>query len=202
MKDLGTIFWKRLPNSRFGGVSDAEGQFVRNRAIVVAIGAGLAARAAFDFDQHVGSIAPWIAMPAAYFATVAWGRMYYRGVGVNLPGRVLLVEDDRPTSGLMRRNFETRGWTVDQAFTVGEAIGLLAYEPRWVILDVTMPDGSGLNVASVMRANRSPAKLIVLTGTTDQAAHAEILAARPDSIVYKPVDDPTAILNTLGDPFE
>lgn len=66
--------------------------------------------------------------------------------------RILLVEDDAPLRQVLRRHLEARGFQVDEAGSVAEAINALQQlPPDLLVLDIGLPDGSGWDVAGHAR---------------------------------------------------
>ena len=57
--------------------------------------------------------------------------------------RLLVVDDDHYTRYALRNLFARRGWQVDLASTVAEALAFLDEAHRCVILDLNLPDGGG-----------------------------------------------------------
>jgi DNA-binding response OmpR family regulator len=94
-----------------------------------------------------------------------------------------------------------RGWDADHAESLAAARDLLARAPRWVFLDVMLPDGSGLDLFPAIRRAAPLARVIVLSAAADPAVLAAINANRPTLVVPKPVADPGAVLDALGDPL-
>ncbi|MFX5530496.1 response regulator, partial [Acinetobacter baumannii] len=61
--------------------------------------------------------------------------------------RVLIVEDDRELSAVLKFDLEKKGYTCRQGYSLSEARTLLQEElPHAVILDLGLPDGSGLDL--------------------------------------------------------
>jgi DNA-binding NarL/FixJ family response regulator len=95
-----------------------------------------------------------------------------------MPGRVLIVDDHARFRAIARRALECDGWTV-----VGEAVdgrsGLAEAqrtEPDLVLLDVGLPDVSGLAVSRELAA-RAPHIAVVLVSTHDAEDYADLGAA-------------------------
>jgi DNA-binding NarL/FixJ family response regulator len=95
-----------------------------------------------------------------------------------VPGRVLIVDDHPRFRATARRALECDGWTV-----VGEAqdgLGGLAeterLAPDLVLLDIGLPDVSGLVVAQRLAAS-APDVAVVLVSTQDAGDFAELAAA-------------------------
>ena len=80
--------------------------------------------------------------------------------------RILLVDDDDDLRDLLHTLLSLHGYSVAEADTGGLAMDLLRnQEFDLVLLDLTLPDGSGFRVAEFLRANNLPGKVIVITGT-------------------------------------
>lgn len=96
-----------------------------------------------------------------------------------MPGRVLIVDDHPRFRATARRALECDGWTV-----VGEAhdgatgvVETLRLAPDLVLLDVGLPDVSGLVVAGDL-ARTAPDVAVVLISTQDAGDFAELAAAQ------------------------
>lgn len=201
MRDYSRIFWPYRPGSRYGRVSFEEGQIVFNRAVMFAGLAAVVFRGVTYDTSRFGSVGVWLVVAAAFGLTVAWGRWYYRATGADRPGRVLLVDDDPATLDLMERLVRSRGWDVDRAESVAEAVALLAREPSAVLIDEVLPDGSGCDLLAALPRGPSAPKAIVITGAADDpAAMGRITRARPALVAHKPVRDWGAILDAMGSP--
>src|SRR6266498_40043 len=61
-------------------------------------------------------------------------------------GSVLIVEDDRAARKAITQILKRQGFVVSEAGTVAEAMRGLAAQPRWILLDLMLPDGCGINV--------------------------------------------------------
>ncbi len=88
-----------------------------------------------------------------------------------LTPRHLLVVDDEPHIGLLLRpHLEHLGYRVSLARTLAEARGALAHRepaPDGVILDLHLPDGSGLELLRELRAAPQTRALPVLVLTAE-----------------------------------
>jgi len=84
--------------------------------------------------------------------------------------RHLLVVDDEPHIGLVLRPFlEQLGYRVSLARTLDEARSVLRANPATdgVLLDLHLPDGSGLDFLRDLRKQRGTARLPVLVVTAE-----------------------------------
>lgn len=102
---------------------------------------------------------------------------------------LLIVEDDKPFLTRLARAMETRGFTVDTAESVKEAIGKArANPPAYAVVDMRLGDGNGLDVVVAIREKREDARTIILTGYGNIAT--AVTAVKLGAIDYlsKPAD--------------
>lgn len=102
------------------------------------------------------------------------------------PPLVLIVEDDPLVTDAMRILLEATGHRVANAHTVRQASERLAAErPDVMLLDLTLPDGTGLDVLA--RAESRPGIVVALTGHDDEATRRRCLDAGCREVLVKPV---------------
>jgi two-component system response regulator RegA len=102
---------------------------------------------------------------------------------------VLLIEDDPVTVCRLSHVLASRGVrVVAHAETVAQALRLLDPPPDWVILDMSLPDGTGLTVLEAIRKARLSTRIVVSSATRDAAMIAAFTSYRPDLILPKPLD--------------
>jgi two-component system response regulator RegA len=78
---------------------------------------------------------------------------------------LLLVDDDEAFRARLARAFRARGWTVLEAAGAGEAVrAARAAPPSHAVVDLRLPDGSGLDVVRALRAAAATVRIVVLTG--------------------------------------
>src|SRR5690349_11644780 len=78
---------------------------------------------------------------------------------------LLIVDDDRPFLTRLSRAMEGRGFRVTSAETVADGLAAIRRSaPAFVITDMRLTDGNGLDVISELKALRPDARGIVLTG--------------------------------------
>jgi CheY-like chemotaxis protein len=103
--------------------------------------------------------------------------------------RVLVVEDDPFAARRLHRLLESRGVRqVVLATTVAEALDRLQPPPDWVILDMQLPDGLGLDVLEAIRTAALPCRVVVSSATKDATLIAAFAAYKPEVIIPKPLD--------------
>jgi DNA-binding NtrC family response regulator len=83
---------------------------------------------------------------------------------------VLVVEDNRELSEVVREALTESGYTVDVAFTVADATRQLKEGDFHVaLLDLGLPDGSGLDLLAAIADDGLLTEAVVLTGQSDVA---------------------------------
>lgn len=102
--------------------------------------------------------------------------------------RRLLVVDDEPHIGLLLRpQFEALGYQVLLARSLAEARGAMTPVPDLLLLDLHLPDGSGLDFLAGLRAVPATRRLPVLILTADgEDRAAERAGALQASFLTKP----------------
>ncbi|HEV2847223.1 MAG TPA: response regulator transcription factor [Thermoanaerobaculia bacterium] len=106
---------------------------------------------------------------------------------MDLSGRtVLVVEDDRKTSSLVKLYLENAGFEVAVAFDGGQALAAArARRPDLVVLDVMIPTLDGFEVCRTLRGE-SDVPVILLTARTTEPDKLRGLDFGADDYVTKP----------------
>lgn len=103
--------------------------------------------------------------------------------------RVLLVEDDELLGDAVRTYVDRQGHAVDWALSREEAeASLKAAAYDLVLLDLRLPDGSGLDVLKGLRARRDQIPVIIMTAHDQVSDRIAGLNAGADDYLVKPVD--------------
>jgi DNA-binding response OmpR family regulator len=104
-------------------------------------------------------------------------------------GHVLIVEDNDLVSGALRVLFEQTGRRVSIAATVADAIAVASADrPDLMLVDLTLPDGSGLTILEALRRDNREAKVAVaLTGHDDPAIVERCTELGCADVLLKPV---------------
>lgn len=89
---------------------------------------------------------------------------------------LLLVDDDGVFRPRLAQAFRKRGWEVIEAGGVGEARAI-SESPEFAVVDLRMPDGSGLEVVRHLHALDSSTRIVVLTGWGSIATALDALRA-------------------------
>ena len=119
------------------------------------------------------------------------------------PIRVLVVDDHAVVRAGCRQVLETYGgFAVTEAGSVAEALLESAKtSPRLVVLDLNLPDGSGLDLIQPLLAKNSAIRILVFTMHEDPAYAARALEAGAHGFVTKG-DDPDIIVQAARDVAE
>lgn len=124
-----------------------------------------------------------------------------RAVGGDAPvlPLVLLVDDSALVREALGVLLEATGHRVCEAGTVREAIDVArAAHPDALLLDLTLPDGHGLDVLDALTDDGAlPRATIALTGHDDPDTAARCRAAGCHDVLAKPVSS-AALLRALG----
>jgi two-component system, OmpR family, KDP operon response regulator KdpE len=117
-----------------------------------------------------------------------------------MTGPLVLVVDDEPQIlRALGTNLRGAGYEVATATTVEEALSAAAMRPPdAVVLDLVLPDGSGIDVARELRS-WSAAPILVLSVVGDESEKVAALDAGADDYVEKPfgIDELLARLRAL-----
>lgn len=103
--------------------------------------------------------------------------------------RVLLVDDDEIFSHVAKRALEKRGYAVSVARDATTALQQAQQiAPEHVLLDLRMPDGSGLALIEPILRLAPTARIVVLTGYASIATAVEAIKLGAMHYLTKPVD--------------
>jgi CheY-like chemotaxis protein len=102
---------------------------------------------------------------------------------------VLIVEDNELVTDALRILFEETGRRVTVAHSVAEAIEAGTSDPPdLLLLDLSLPDGDGLEVAqALLKRGVSPKATVALTGRDDPKSLERCSAAHVTAVMVKPV---------------
>lgn len=103
--------------------------------------------------------------------------------------KLLVVDDDRLFAVLVERGLHEEGYAVDIAPT-GTDARMLAHVNSYdgIILDVALPDVTGLQLARELRAEGRAIPILMLTGNTSPADIVRGLDSGADDYLTKPFD--------------
>lgn len=103
---------------------------------------------------------------------------------------VLLVEDNGATRFGFVRYFSKEGYEIFEAANLAEAAAALAARRfELMVLDINLPDGSGIDFIRTARENDPCIPIIVITGEGDIPLAVEAMQRGADNFLTKPVDN-------------
>src|SRR5690606_11337729 len=66
--------------------------------------------------------------------------------------KILIIEDEKDMMQNMRETLEKENFLIESAFTYSEAMSKIGvYEYDCILLDITLPDGNGLDILNVLK---------------------------------------------------
>jgi two-component system response regulator RegA len=117
---------------------------------------------------------------------------------------VLLADDDKVQTLMLSAQLRAEGYRVEAAFDATHAFAsAIRTLPDVIVLDIQMPGGTGMVVLERLKASTKTSQIpvIVLSGSTDPKADAEVRARGAEDYLAKPVDVEqllTALSRVLG----
>jgi DNA-binding response OmpR family regulator len=101
--------------------------------------------------------------------------------------RILVVDDEPQIVEVIAAYLEREGMLVESAGSIAEATGALErFAPDLLVLDVTLPDGSGLDVLRTASGHNPRIPTIMLTSRGEEADRIVGLELGADDYVTKP----------------
>lgn len=103
--------------------------------------------------------------------------------------KLLIVDDDKPFQQRLARAMEKRGFDVDTADGVREAVSKLgATSPAFAVVDMRLEDGNGLDVIEAIRQKRPDCRAVILTGYGNIATAVTAVKLGAVDYLAKPAD--------------
>lgn len=110
--------------------------------------------------------------------------------GIEMKRNVLLIEDNAATRFGFVRYFSKDGYEIFEASNLAEAeAARVTRNFDIMILDINLPDGSGIDFIDTVRENDPCIPLIVITGEGDIPLAVEAMQRGADNFLTKPVDN-------------
>ncbi len=113
---------------------------------------------------------------------------------------VLLVEDDPVIAKTLSISLRYQGFELTIVHSVRDALEQFAARPfRLIMLDVGLPDGSGIDLCRTLRKRDEQVPILMLTARTDEQSAIEGIEGGADDYIRKPysLGELTARLNRL-----
>jgi two-component system response regulator RegA len=78
---------------------------------------------------------------------------------------ILIVDDDKTFCNVLKESLENRNHNVQIAHNIKDALYVTEkFNPQWILLDLKMPEGSGLELIPKLLTININIKIVVLTG--------------------------------------
>lgn len=101
--------------------------------------------------------------------------------------RILVVEDEDSIASFVVKGLTAEGHMVERASTAAEARAwALGFDFDLVLLDLLLPDGSGLDVLKSIRAEKRDLSIIVVSALGEIDDKVDLLDAGADDYLVKP----------------
>jgi DNA-binding NtrC family response regulator len=113
------------------------------------------------------------------------------------PIRVLVVDDEAPLTRALERLLTHEGFEVTTALTGAGALQGIEREPDVVLLDLMLPDASGMDILQHIKRERPDIEVVILTGHGDVNTAVEALHAGAYHFLTKPCNN-DAVVGLLG----
>jgi two-component system, NarL family, nitrate/nitrite response regulator NarL len=112
--------------------------------------------------------------------------------------RILLADDHPMIQAAVEAMLRGSDYQlVAKAGTGSEALDAIAeHNPEIVVLDIQMPDGSGLDVLRKLRSEGDSRSVVLLTASIDDAGFSESLSLKVDGVLLK-TSDPALLIDCL-----
>ncbi|MBL7998806.1 MAG: response regulator [Candidatus Kapabacteria bacterium] len=105
---------------------------------------------------------------------------------------VLVVDDNRITTKLLRRYLEANGFEATEAYDGIECLEKVAQrQPDTIVLDVMMPRMDGYETVKRLRENPDTAKVpvVIVTALNDVANQLKAIESGADDFLSKPIEE-------------
>ncbi len=107
----------------------------------------------------------------------------------SLRASVLVVDDDPMIRDSLTEVLRDWGYRTSEAATVAEALKVFRMErPAAILLDLRLPDGSGISVLNQIKSNSPETVIIVITGFATPGNAFDAGAGQASGFITKPID--------------
>jgi CheY-like chemotaxis protein len=103
------------------------------------------------------------------------------------PLHILVVDDNPRMVALINRWLRRAGYDVTGVTTVPEAFSVLSADPlEWVLTDLMMPTGDGMDILAYARHHQPRARVIIMTAFGSEATRQRAVAQGAFAVLSKP----------------
>jgi len=105
------------------------------------------------------------------------------------PARILVVDDEPDIRDILEKSLSLSGYSVTSAADGAKALELCAsFNPHVILLDVMMPDASGVETLQKIRALDRDVKVVMVSGMHDLTVAREAISLGAVDYITKPFD--------------
>lgn len=102
---------------------------------------------------------------------------------------ILIIDDEEDFATTLATRLELRGMEVRTAFSGKEGLAVLeTWAPGLILLDMRMPEMSGIEVLRILRHNHPVLPVLIITGQCPEQDHDAALALDVQGYHTKPLD--------------
>lgn len=115
--------------------------------------------------------------------------------------RILVIEDEREISMIMRMRLEAAGYAVTEAFDGEEGLSQAkTCRPDLILLDLVLPKMSGMQILDELKRDEKYRfiPIVIVTGLTQDAANHQAAVSKADAYFLKPYDT-IELMTTVAD---
>jgi DNA-binding response OmpR family regulator len=108
--------------------------------------------------------------------------------------KVLIADDDRVLTRLVSARLKAKGWQVEVVHDSTQALMFaMRSQPDVIVLDISMPGGSGLEVLTKLQRSTRTEQIpvLVVTGSITPAVEQRVMELGAAAFLHKPVDPET-----------
>ena len=118
-------------------------------------------------------------------------------------GSLMLVDDDVVFSRVLSRALAARGFAVESATSLEQAMALLARRavkpPDYAVVDLNLAGSSGLKLVGALRAANDACRILMLTGYASIATAVDAVKLGASQYLAKPADTETIVRALIDD---
>ncbi|MBO8131064.1 MAG: response regulator [Candidatus Marinimicrobia bacterium] len=103
--------------------------------------------------------------------------------------KILVVDDELEIIELLKEFLKERGYQVDSAQSASETYEkITSFQPDIILLDIRLPDASGIDVLKKVKELNSKIDVIMVTGVIDKKTALKAMEMGASDYVVKPID--------------
>lgn len=100
--------------------------------------------------------------------------------------RILVVDDEEMICWSLEKSLGKAGYLVESAGSMAEAREKLSFQPHAVLLDIRLPDGSGLDLLRELRSKDEDLAVLMITADANMDTVMQVLRLGADDFIGKP----------------